>query len=582
MKDKTGTTIAPQIKIKLSPVSEPEFGGKSSEDSIGSMQEASIIASPSAAKLLRILTMLPAGIIVDDLATMTSNIGNIDEINDMLTDMSLASLTVRQGERIVLSPLKAHILDYQQLDDDCRRDVYSYHFKLAEEGLRNPGDPLFTSAMQKLIENQRNIESVLMDALKNGCIPAIEATLQYSSPRCAIKPRIDILEKAVVVTMAEEASKPEIIAQQDGTMALTARCLQRLGEMKIDAGIYKPRHVPDMNLKMDYFAQAMKRFEKLGDSNAIAYCQIYVAKRIWINAPDKGIQHLEKTRDDFIAMGDLAGAAKCELRLGDFYLNSRQPDADAAFQRALAQSNDAYHTALCNQLLSSIYIRVGRLDDARSLLDIALNTLQKFGDRAAVAKCLKSMAILHIRSKRRDDACAVLRQVITELTWLGRDLDAAFAKWQLGGMCDDEEAVKLYQEAIPQFHASLFVFADAECRWDLGCRYLRMGRFSDALLHLEIARRQLVLNETHDIATRCLLHVIQAMYSSGNTEGAKLMLKEKTTEIRDYLIKHERLGKIQEKDLKLTVEIEDGKFKFCLTKPSDLDVAQESPDDSVE
>jgi hypothetical protein len=32
-----------------------------------------------------------------------------------------------------------------------------------------------------------------------------------------------------------------------------------------------------------------------------------------------------------------------------------------------------------------------------------------------------------------------------------KDLDAAFAKWRLGYMCDDEEAVKLFQEAIPQF-----------------------------------------------------------------------------------------------------------------------------------
>ena len=537
-----------------------EFEGKSLEASINSsLQATSMIASPSAAKLLRILTMLPAGILPDDLATMAPSISNIDEITGMLTNMSLAS--VHQEKRIrLLSPVKVHLLKYQQLDDDSRRNIYFYHFKLAEEGLRKPGDSLFANAMQKLVERQRNIESVLMDALENGCIPAIEATLQYSSPRCAIKPRIDVVERAVGAAMAEEASNPEIIARQDGTMALTARCLQRLGEMRIDAGNYGTGRIKGMNFEMDYFAQAMERFGKLEDSNAIAYCQIYIAQRIWINANEQGIQHLIKTRDEFLAMGDTVGAAKCELRLGDYYLKSRNLDRDAvlnalaACKRAYVQSNEAYHTALCNQLLSRIYVCFGQSDDARSLLDTALKTLQKSGDRAAVADCLSSLATLHSLSKRHDDACTTLRQAIVELTWLGRDLDAAFAKWRLGNMCDDEEAVELYQEAIPQFYASVFVYADAECRFSLGQRYMRMGRFSDALLHLDIARHQLVLNGTRDYATLCLLHIIQAMCNDGNIEGAKLMLEEKMAEIRGFLTQQERFREIQEEDLELSIE----------------------------
>ena len=549
-----------------------EFEGKSLEASINSsMQTTSMMASPSAAKLLRILTMLPAGILPDDLATMAPSISDIDEITSMLTNMSLA--TVHQGKRIgLLSPVKTHLLKYQQLDDDSRRNLYFYHFKLAEEGIKQPGDPLFATSMRKLVQNQRNIESVLMDALENGCIPAIEATLQYSSPRCAIKPRTDILERAVRAAMAEEVSKPEIIAREDGSMLLTARCLQRLGEMRIDAGNYEKARIKEMNFEMDYFGQAMERFEKLGDLNAIAYCKIYLAHRVWINSPDDGVRDLEITRDNFLEMGDTAGAAKCDLRLGNLYVESDEASqitkASAACKRALAQSNDAYHIALCNRLLSRIYIRVGRMVDARLLLGTALKTLQKFGDRAAVADCLKSLASLYIHSKRYDDARATLRQVIAELTWLGKDLDAAFTKWRLGDMCDDEEAVELYQEAIPQFYASVFVFADAECRWALGRRYMQMGRFSDALLHLEIARHQMVLNGTHNFAAMCLLNIIQAMCSDGNTHGAKLVLETKTAEIRGYLLQQRGFREIQEEDLQLTIK--NGELVCYAERPSVL------------
>ena len=562
-----------------------EFEGKSLEASINSsMQATSMTASPSAAKLLRILTMLPAGILANDLATMVPSISNIDEITSMLSNMSLAS--VRQGKRIeLLSPVKTYLLKYQQLDDDSRRNIYFYHFKLAEEGLRNPGDALFANAMRKLTQNQRNIESVLMDALEDGCIPAIEAALHYSSPRCAIKPRIDVLERAVKAAIAEETSKPEIVARQDGTMFLTARCLQRLGEMKIDAGNYEKGRIKEMNFEMDYFPQAMERFEKLGDSNSIAYCQIYVAQHIWINNQDQGVQHLEKTRDKFVDMGDAAGICKCELKLGDLYLrpnpgqHSRVTDARAACQRALAQSNDVYHTALCNQLLSSIYIHEARLDDARSLLDTALKVLQKSGDRAAVATCLTSLASLHICSQRRDDACAVLRQAIDELIWLGRDLDAAFMKKYLGGICDDdEEAIELYQEAIPQFNASRFVFADAECRWDLGRRYMCMGRFSDALLHLEIARHQIVLNGDHKQATACLLDIICAMYEDGNIQGAELMCEEKTAEIRGFLLQQRTFDEIQEEGLGLGFTVNSGRVihHLYIAEETSNDVGQDN------
>jgi len=256
-------------------------------------------------------------------------------------------------------------------------------------------------------------------------------------------------------------------------------------------------------------------------------------------------------------MGDAAGAAKCELRLGIHYLDLKHdaiPKAFGACQRGLAHSNEPYHTALCHQLLSSIFMCIGRLDDARELLDTTLKSLQKFGDRAAVAGCLKSLASLHLHSKRHDDACKVLRQSIVELTWLGRDLDAAFVKWRLGNLCDDEEAVELFQEAIPQFYTSVFVYADAECRWSLGQCYMRMGRFSDALLHLEIARHQMVLNETHELATRCLMHIIEAMCRDGDTEGAKLMLEGKMAEIRGFIIKQNCLEDVPEDELKLSIE----------------------------
>lgn len=118
------------------------------------------------------------------------------------------------------------------------------------------------------------------------------------------------------------------------------------------------------------------------------------------------------------------------------------------------------------------------------------------------------------------------------------------------------------------FYASVFIYADAECTGfclclQVGQRYVmtRMGRFSDALLHL---RHQLIHNGSRNYATLCLLNIIQTMCNNGNIEGAKLMLdsEEKMAEIvRGFLIQQERFRRKR---------IENGRCSQSRAVPSDF------------
>ncbi|KIM90392.1 hypothetical protein PILCRDRAFT_812130 [Piloderma croceum F 1598] len=513
-----------------------------------SMNSVSINNSPHATRLLRILSMLPAGVQASELPGMAPSINNVHEVARMLTNMSLAS--VNHGMRIgLLWPIKSYSLKYHHLDDRSRKELYFYHFKLAEEGLRRPGHGLFTNGIQKLLENQHNIEAVLKDALQNGCIPAIEATLQYSSPRCAIQPCVDIIVKAVEAAKADEAAKGDDVARTDGSMSLTARCLQRLGEMKVAAGNYDTG---------DHFREAIERFEMLGDRHAIANCQISIAQCIWINAPERGIEHLKKTRQQFITLKDTSGEAKCDLRLASLYIDSDQDrleDAHSACERALSKSDSAYDIAQCRWVMSRICMREGRLEDARSILDAALQTLRKFGDRSAVAKCLRASSSLYLHTRQLDDARMALKQAIDEHKWLGQNLDVAFCRWNLGNISEDDEAVELYQLAIPQFWASGFTFAGAECRLTLGLRYMEMGQLTDALLNLEIARPELQANGTGKLAAICLAATISCLCKGGDVNAAKLTLESNEVEIRAHFSAIQTgLHEIQGNDVQLAID----------------------------
>lgn len=483
-----------------------------------SMDSVAIHNSPHATKLLSILSMLPSGIVLDELHRMAPGIGDVDEVARMLTNISLASTNTHGGLRL-LSPVKSYLLKYHQLDDPSRQALYSYHFALAKQGLCRPGDSRFPAAMQALVAKQHNIEAILEDALDSGCLPAAEAALQYSAPRCAIQPRLDILAKAAEV------------ARKDGAIELTSCCLQRLGEMNIAAGNYHEGR--------DDLRKAIDLYEQRGNRLGIAECQLAIAECIWINSLGDGIAHLERTRQDFVQIGNVPGDAKCSLRLGNLYMNGgRVGDARAAYDRALANFGavkDVHGVARCKQEIAGIHIRQGRWVEAQVALDAALETLSNFGDRSAVAKCQRSLSFLHQREGRMQEAREALMQAIDEHQFLGQNLDVAWRRRELAQISEDEDAIALYELAIPQFWLSKFIYAGAETRLSLGYLHMRMGRLSDALLNLEISRLELLNNGTKELASQCLVAIIQCLCADDQTAAASLTLENNVGEIRRYV-----------------------------------------------
>ncbi|KAJ3508445.1 hypothetical protein NLJ89_g5751 [Agrocybe chaxingu] len=264
------------------------------------------VSSPEAAKLFRILCALPTGIVAKDLSDIAPTVHNVEEMTALLRNISLTSM---DGQHLrVLSPIRSHVVKNRHLDRESRNNLYFYFFNIAKEGLRRPGDASFPATIRKLLQYQENIETILFDALDECDVSAIEATLHYSSPRCAIRPRLDLVQKAVKAAKVNESNRTQGEAIRDGSMMLTAQCIQRYGEMNIDAGTFD-----------DWFGDAIKRFEMLEDWASIEHCKIYMAQGIWINDQKQGIKELEVVRDRLIALGDIAGEARCQLKLAEYY-----------------------------------------------------------------------------------------------------------------------------------------------------------------------------------------------------------------------------------------------------------------------
>ena len=493
-------------------------------------------------KLLRILSMLPGGVSHQDLDSMVPGIPNLEEITGMLTNLSLAS-TVNDNKLSLISPIRGHVAKYHHLDQASRNGIYFHHFRMAEEGLRRPSDALFASSMKKLIQNQRNLEAVLLDALENRCHAAVEATLHYTAPRCAIKPRIDILEKAVMIALEDEESKPAAEAMEDGSMLLAARALQRLGELMIISGKYRfDAESPFFHRFRDLFSEPIARFKMLGDEVAIEHCNFHVSHGIWINDPRGGLRHLEGTRDRLRQLGDLEGVAKCERKLTEDYLHeaNRVPhcfgQARESLERA-SQFPDPHNQALCHVLRGRMLMMENHVESAREQLERAAATLRRFGDRSSAAECHELLGYALRSLGRREAAREQWKHALKEFDLLGQELKAAFLRRALARISRPDEAIELYQQAIPAFWKSAFTFAGAETRLDLARLYARQGNYNDAILHLEICRPQLVANGTPDHASAALIDIIHCLLKVGQMDRAKLVLENNKLEAENYVKK---------------------------------------------
>jgi tetratricopeptide (TPR) repeat protein len=213
-------------------------------------------------------------------------------------------------------------------------------------------------------------------------------------------------------------------------------------------------------------------------------------------------------------------------------------DASNSHKKALALSKSPYEIARCGILLSAIYFEEKKEKEAASILLASLPALRDFGDYITLGVGLEILSSIRFNEGLLADAILYQKEAIDGYKYIGADLKVAFCQQRIGDITkDDEEAVQFYQLAIPQFWASNFTFAGAECRFDLGLRYKKMRRLLEALENLEIALPQLQANGTTDLASDCLVQIIKCLCAIGNIRAAKTMLQSNEDAIRVHFTK---------------------------------------------
>ncbi len=143
----------------------------------------------------------------------------------------------------------------------------------------------------------------------------------------------------------------------------------------------------------------------------------------------------------------------------------------------------------------------GRIEEGFNLLLDAANKFTRVEDGFSTAECFHELGRL-IHALGDEKSCyEYMDRALKKYQSLGRTLDAAFCMkdfatryWSAGRFL---EAISLQEPAVKAFWEFSYVYGGAETRLELGMSQIAAGRIRDAIMTLEIAKRENQRTERH-------------------------------------------------------------------------------------
>jgi tetratricopeptide (TPR) repeat protein len=421
---------------------------------------------------MKILSMFPSGLSLTELLRIAPKINNVAATDLPMLDPDDSLLKLH-------SPIRSYLFQFHPLDDNSIHDVYSYVFKQAKMRVCQPGEAEFTENVQYLTTFGSSIESVLLHALDRSCESAIEASLDYSALLCSTKPHFQIMRNAARLARRLQSKR------------LLARCLQSLGDMGRAVG----------KMEGNSYQEAIDVFTALGDMASAAHCERNLG--LWTNRCGYGgFDRLGRAAEMFRDLGDQRGEAQCLLAMAE--VSKDASDIRRYLNKAtiiFMELGDQFQLAQCKQQEAHILFSQRQVQNGLDLLWEAAEIFELLGDEHASAKCLRHLGVIFHAMGASDLCYDILNRALDKYQRLGRDLDAAFCMKYLAARYWSArrfaEAIALQEKAVPIFWGARFVFGGAETRLELGMSQIAAGHIGDAILTLDISRRE---NLTTEIA----------------------------------------------------------------------------------
>ncbi|KAK7023935.1 TPR-like protein [Favolaschia claudopus] len=469
-------------------------GGRSLEASMRAYTpEERLGHDPHALRVFHILASHPGGI---QRERLQSYVGLSPETLDSICNQ-LSRLSFIQDEnpsRLMLTrPVREYALRFSEVDDETRQVLLSQIISLAEipKGRLRPGAPEFLQTCRLFEEERTNLENILYSFLNKEHMPvAVEATLQYLQPLCAVRPSLKLATRAVELAEKLSPPNPSLLAQALRTLAeitynnglfeadrifARAEILFRdmqdepsvIGALECRFFLSEIRHrsglmdrATDGLIYAEGFEEAVQRASTLS-SDAGKRCHAMGLMKIapYTEDESRGKEFLHTARDIFDGLNDEYGKTLCAMKLG---VNTLQL---VNLAQKFEEFGDLDMAARCYSAIAPSYIEYCKVEGFREML-----LVRGMGDDA----------ILNLLTKAID---------IYEL--LGRKLDVAFSQYHLAQLLPPAQAVSLYSRAIYQFNISRFTHHRERGTLDMCYSLVEERSYAEAVAYLEVLQDEI-------------------------------------------------------------------------------------------
>lgn len=203
----------------------------------------------------------------------------------------------------------------------------------------------------------------------------------------------------------------------------------------------------------------------------------------------EGLKQYQKQRDFALKFKNDASCMDAYINIGRA-LGSMQNNAEAIVETEKAiplakKLNDVKGLAIINNNLSSIYLRIGRMDEAINSAITSIKMAEQVNDNAILGSAYTNVGRLLNESKRYDESMEYSRKAITLMENLKNDRGAGIAYINLANSYSEQnqlnEAAAIIKKSLAIFEKIGFGKGVEVCQNNLGSIALREGRYEEAL-----------------------------------------------------------------------------------------------------
>lgn len=427
---------------------------------------------PEAFTLLSTLSMFPAGTQYKNLARWAPSVLDIPGALAALTDTSLADH--RAKTVYVLPVIRSYMLHPLRLSDAIKTGVRDAIYRFMADHKSEPGDPTFVTDAQELANEETNIQSILLDVIKQGFHSvAVDALITYCWYQHWTRPRLDIIESVLQVSRSLNEA------------LYTAESLFCLGHMYskldcFDKALTALVEAKDIFVAKGHKAKAAKCFMKLA--------RVYMM----MQDEDECSSSVLDAQRDLQELGDEGLNADALLCVGEYqwFIQARAEARESLVQaqQIYRKLNKPMGVAHCDYWISRTYYGEGNYDEARKAAESAFVEYERLDHRDSAAETLVHLCRILKDIKCYDEAVRRTLRGIRLYQDIGGPSGIAQGLGVLGEIYTEmgryEEARSAFEESIETFRPILGAFiaqyGTALCLHGIAQTYRYQSRSEDA------------------------------------------------------------------------------------------------------